>query len=91
MRTTQQFSITLPNDMATMVNDKISSGAYASVSEVMRDGLRALMERDAALEKWLREEVVAGHAEYLTDPSQAVPADQILARIKARRTTPREV
>ena len=36
--------------MAAAVADKISSGAYASVSEVMRDGLRALLERDAAVE-----------------------------------------
>ena len=90
MRTTQQFSITLPNDMAAVVTDKINSGAYASVSEVLRDGIRALMERDAALEKWLREEVVAGHAEYLTDPSKGVPADQIMARIKARRDASKE-
>ena len=90
MRTTQQFSITLPNDMATLVTDKINSGAYASVSEVMRDGLRALIERDAALEKWLREEVVAGHAEYLADTSKGIPADQILTRIKARRAASHE-
>lgn len=85
MRTTQQFSITLPNDMAAVVENKISSGSYASVSEVIRDGIRALMERDAALEKWLREEVVAGHAEYMADPSKGVPAEQILTRIRARR------
>ena len=51
----------------------------------MRDGLRALMEREAAVERWLREEVVAGHAEYMADPSKGVPADQVLGRIKARR------
>jgi len=68
MRTTQQFSITLPLDMAEAVEEKIKSGFYASVSEVLRDGVRALLERDAAVEKWLREEVVAGHAEYLADP-----------------------
>jgi len=85
MRTTQQFSITLPNDMASAVAQKITSGRYASVSEVMRDGLRALMERDAAIDRWLREEVVPGHQEYLADPSKAVPADQIMERLKARR------
>ena len=85
MRTTQQFSITLPNDLASAVAQKITSGAYASVSEVMRDGLRALMERDAAIDKWLREEVVPGHQEYLADPSKGVPADQIMTRLKARR------
>jgi Arc/MetJ-type ribon-helix-helix transcriptional regulator len=51
----------------------------------MRDGVRALMERDAAVERWLREEVVAGHREYLADPSKGVPADAVLERIKARR------
>ena len=86
MRTTQQFSITLPYDMAEVVEGKIKSGAYASVSEVVREGVRALLERDAAIERWLREEVVAGHAEYLADPSKGVPAEEILGRIKARRS-----
>jgi antitoxin ParD1/3/4 len=85
MRTTQQFSITLPLDMAEVVEGKIRSGAYASVSEVIRDGMRALLERDAAIERWLREEVIAGHQEYVADPSKGVPADSILDRIKARR------
>jgi antitoxin ParD1/3/4 len=85
MRTTQQFSITLPLDMAEAVEGKIKSGSYASVSEVVRDGVRALLERDAAVERWLREEVVAGHKAYLADPSKGVPADAILGRIKARR------
>jgi putative addiction module CopG family antidote len=85
MRTTQQFSITLPLDMAEVVEGKIKSGGYASVSEVVRDGVRALMERDAAIERWLREEVIAGHKEYLSDPSKGIPADEVLSRIKARR------
>jgi antitoxin ParD1/3/4 len=85
MTTTRQFSITLPHDMAVVVEEKIKSGAYASVSEVMRDGVRALLERDAAIERWLRDEVVAGHKEYLADQSKGVPAEAILDRIKARR------
>jgi antitoxin ParD1/3/4 len=85
MRTTQQFSITLPLDMAEVVEAKIKSGGYASVSEVVRDGVRALMERGAAVECWLREDVVAGHQEYLADPSKGVPANAVLDRIKARR------
>ena len=83
MRTTQQFSITLPLDMAEIVERKIKSGAYATVSEVVRDGVRALLERDAAVEQWLREEVVAGHQEYMADPSKGVPVDTIVERIKA--------
>jgi len=75
--------------MAAIVEAKIKSGAYASVSEVVRDGVRALMEREAAVERWLREEVVAGHNEYVADPSKGVPGDAILDRIKARRRAER--
>jgi antitoxin ParD1/3/4 len=70
MRTTQQFSITLSLDMADAVERMVKSGAYVSVSEV----LRAQLERDAAVESWLREEVVPDHQEYLADPTKGVPA-----------------
>ena len=35
MRTTQQMSITLPNDMANVVKSKVQAGEYASESEVI--------------------------------------------------------
>lgn len=50
MRTTQQLSITLPKDMADVVKTKVKTGEYASESEVIRDGLRALLARDRAIE-----------------------------------------
>lgn len=58
MRTTQQMSITLPNEMAALVKARVASGEYASESEVIREGLRALLARDNAVEKWLQEQVV---------------------------------
>ena len=85
MRTTRQFSITLPHDVAELVQKKVASGAYASVSEVVRDGVRALIERDAAVERWLREEVVNGHKEYQADRSKGVHSRDVLPRIKSRR------
>ncbi len=44
MGTMQQFSVTLPLDITEAVEQKIRSGGYASVSEVVRDGVRALLE-----------------------------------------------
>jgi antitoxin ParD1/3/4 len=85
MATTQQFNITLPLDLAQAIEGKVKSGAYAAVSEVVSESLHALLERDAAIEQWLRDEVLAGHREYLADPSQGVPAEDLLDRIKARR------
>jgi antitoxin ParD1/3/4 len=57
MRTTQQLSITLPNDLAAAVKAKVRTGEYATESEVIRDGLRALLARDRAVESWLHHQV----------------------------------
>jgi putative addiction module CopG family antidote len=83
MRSTQQFSVTLPNEMAHMVKNKVSSGEYASESEVIRDGLRALQARDKALETWLRTEVAAAYDELKVDPSKGRTPEQVLASLKA--------
>ena len=42
MRTTQQMSITLPKAMAELIKAKVQSGEYATESEVIREGLRAI-------------------------------------------------
>jgi len=83
MRTTRQFSITLPNEMASIVKSMVESGAYATESEVFRDGLRALMARERATERWLLEQVGPTHDALKADPSRALPADQVRARIAA--------
>ncbi|OAI23759.1 CopG family transcriptional regulator [Methylosinus sp. R-45379] len=76
MRSTQQFSVTLPTEMAQMVKAKVSSGEYASESEVIRDGLRALLARDRAVENWLAQEVAPAYDRMKTDPSRGrSPAD----------------
>lgn len=83
MRTTQQFSITLPNEMAAVVKAKVEAGEYATESEVIRDGLRALMARDRAVESWLRDQVGPAYDALKADPSRAVTIDQVRARMAA--------
>ena len=91
MRTTQQFSITLSNTLADAVKSRVASGEYASESEVIRDGLRALMARDRAVETWLKERVAPAYDALATDPSRAVSADHVRARLAAehKRSTSR--
>jgi len=81
MRTTQQLSITLPNDMADVVKTKVQTGEYASESEVIRDGLRVLLARDRAVENWLHDQVGAAYDALKSDPTRAVTAEQVRARI----------
>lgn len=83
MRTTQQFSITLPNEMAEAVKSKVAAGEYATESEVIRDGLRALLARDRAVENWLQQQVGPAYDALKADPTRAVSLDDVRARLAA--------
>ncbi|MGM0512197.1 MAG: type II toxin-antitoxin system ParD family antitoxin [Pseudomonadota bacterium] len=82
MRTTQQMSITLPNEMAAQIKARVASGEYASESEVIREGLRALIARDQAVEKWLHDQVVPAWNALKNGQSAGVSAGDIRARLK---------
>ena len=83
MRSTQQFSITLPNEMAEAVRAKVAAGEYATESELIRDGLRVLLARDQAVEKWLHAEVGAAYDALKADPARAVSTARMRARLTA--------
>lgn len=83
MRSSQQFSITLPHDMAETVRAKVASGEYATESEVIRDGLRVLIARDQAVEAWLRTEVAAAYDALEAEPGKAIPAAKVRTRLAA--------
>ncbi len=82
MRTTKQMSVTLPLEMADMVRARVESGEYASESEVIREGLRALAARDRAVEAWLRDEVVPAYDRLAADPSRALTPDEARAMLR---------
>ena len=81
MRSTQQFSITLPNTMAESVRMKVAAGEYATESEVIRDGLRALMARDKAVESWLANSAGPALDAIRADPARALSLAQVRARL----------
>ena len=82
------FTITLPDDMAKAVKDKVASGEYESESEVFRDSLRqfdALDMDDATLIA----EIKPAYDAYFRDPDRVIPADEVFnglaERYKARK------
>lgn len=86
MHSTQQLSITLPNDVVGLVKAKVAAGEYASESEVIRAGLRALLDRDQAMENWLQQEVAGAYDALQADPGRAVSIDKLRARLTAERS-----
>ena len=84
MSTVEKRTISLPPEHAAFIDAKVASGAYASSSEVIRAGLRALKERDEAIERWLRDEVAPTFDATEADPGRGIPAKTVFAEIKAR-------
>jgi antitoxin ParD1/3/4 len=76
----------LPAEQAAYIDAKVEDGAYGSASEVVRAGLRALQERDAAVERWLIEEVAPAYDAMKANPKRALPAKSVFAEARARYT-----
>ena len=50
---------------------------------MIRDGLRALLARDRAIEEWLRRDVAAAYDALTADSSRAVEVGVVKARLAA--------
>ncbi len=82
MSAAEKRTISLPAEQASYIDSLVASGTYASASEVVRAGLRALQERDAAVERWLRKEVVPVYDAMQADPARGIPAEQVMAAVR---------
>jgi antitoxin ParD1/3/4 len=83
MAGTEQRTYSLPSEQADYIDRLVATGTYATGSDVIRAGLRALQEKDAAIDRWLREEVVPVAIAMQADPNRAIPAEQVFDEIRA--------
>lgn len=72
-------TVTLGN-MAERAQAHIAAGKYSTMSEVVREGLRALDRQEAMLDAIYRAKV----AEALANPAPAVPLAEGLAEVRER-------
>jgi antitoxin ParD1/3/4 len=77
-RASRPITVTL-GDLHDRVAERVSSGAYASASEVVRAALRALDREEAALNEWLRKEI----DESLNDPRPDLSADEVFRQLRS--------
>jgi antitoxin ParD1/3/4 len=83
MAAVQKRTFSLRAEQADYIDAKVAQGEFASASEVVRAGLRALKERDDAVERWLREEVVPVFDAMEKDPGRAISQADLLAAIES--------
>ena len=78
-RSSRPISVTL-GAYQQKVEAWVASGEYASASEVVRAGLRALEDKEQAYTEWLRKRV----QESMEDPRPSIPAEEVFDELEAR-------
>jgi antitoxin ParD1/3/4 len=81
----ERLTVALPTEMAVMVKLAVDSGDYASVSEVIRDALRAWKFRRSA-QLIEEEEIRSGIAQGIEDlaAGRTKNAEDVLKRLEAK-------
>lgn len=80
------MNISLTPELEQLIEDKVKTGLYHSASEVVREALRLLRERDLLQELTLlelRRDIEIGMNQL--EKGQVVSEEELLARLKARR------
>jgi antitoxin ParD1/3/4 len=75
------ISADLGEKLEAVVNDLVANGRYNSKSEVLREGVRLVQEREAALRR-----IDAALAEGLADvkAGRTRPAEEVFAELRAK-------
>jgi len=75
-------SHTLGDHFEAFIKDLVAQGRYASASEVIRDGLRALEEREQY--RALRIESLRAEIQKGAESGASIPADKVFAKVRKR-------
>jgi antitoxin ParD1/3/4 len=84
MPAAQKRTFSLPARQSKFIDAQVRAGKYASASEVVRAGLRALQERDASLDHWLTSEVAPVYDAMKANPARGIPAEKVFAELRTR-------
>ncbi len=79
------MNVSIGREFEEFVREKVASGDYASASEVVRDGLRILREKEALFEARIRSlngEIQKGIDQ--AEAGQSRDGEEVLAELRAR-------
>jgi len=79
------MNVSLTPELETFVTSKVKTGLYSSQSEVVREGLRLLMQRDRAIEarmNELRSDIAEGLEQ--ARRGELIPGDEVFATLRQK-------
>ena len=84
MSASKTATISLPLETAEALRARVASGDYASESEVVREGLRALDAQEDRIEVWLRTEGVARDDAWRSAPDDVLTPGEVSDDLRRR-------
>lgn len=85
MHSTEQLNVTLSSDVAEAIKAKVAQGEYETESDAINSGLRTFLDRERAVEQWLRDEVIPVARTMQNRPEQALTARQVREKLARKR------
>ena len=79
----ETMQVILPPALDRMVAEKVASGLYESPSDVVREALRLLLERESAL-GWLRREARLGFAQLEAGETLDITREEFVSQMHER-------
>jgi antitoxin ParD1/3/4 len=73
-------SVNLGDQLEAFITEAVKTGRYGSRSEVLREGVRLVQEREA---KWARFEAEIGKGLDSLDRGEGIPLDEVFADVRA--------
>ena len=77
------MNVSLTPELETLVHEKVGSGLYTSASEVVREGLRLLKDRDSVQQQrleQLKREIALGLEQL--DRGEGLDGEQVFAELR---------
>lgn len=84
MSNVEKRTFIIAREHAEFVDRQVASGAFASQNEVIEAGLAVLEDRQAGIEKWLREEVVPSLDNLDQHPQTGMEASDVFGAIRTK-------
>lgn len=79
----KKLTVELPDDLLGFAEAKVAAGDYASMDEAVAVGMRKLQTEDAAIDRWVTEEVIPSYHQWVADGKPTLSEHEVIVSVEA--------
>ena len=78
----KKLTVELPEDLLAFATAKVAAGEFASLDEAVAAGVRNLQTEDAAIDRWVKDEVIPSYEQWVADGKPLFTEDEVSASVE---------